>query len=404
MATGVRIAFLCDRLGPYHLARLNAAASRCDLTAIEFSASDDTYEWDPVNTPSIFQRITLFSEPINRASTDVVIRRVHEVLDHVRPEVVAIPGWDALASLVALQWSLDCGIPTILMSDSQRHDAKRVWWKEAFKRQIAQLHSCGFVAGSSHVKYLESLGIVRNLIQTGLDVVDNAYFHKEATKYRNQENIFRQRLGLPEKYFLACSRFVPKKNLLTLLEAYALYKEHSGPDRWHLVLVGDGELRGALLARCEELGIKREVILPGFKQYYELPAYYGLAEAFVHASTTEQWGLVVNEAMACGLPVIVSTPCGCVPELVAEGSNGFTFDPLRPDELAEHMTRMSSKKFNKLKFSVASCEIIANWSLDVFTENLILAADMALGVSSKRTSIGRIALRALIHGKKLRSY
>ena len=85
-----------------------------------------------------------------------------------------------------------------------------------------------------------------------------------------------------------------------------------------------------------------DVILAGFKQYDELPAYYGLASAFVHASTTEQWGLVVNEAMASGLPVLVSDRCGCAPDLVEDGVNGFTFDPYDVEALAGLMQRVAA--------------------------------------------------------------
>ena len=76
------------------------------------------------------------------------------------------------------------------------------------------------------------------------------------------------------------------------------------------------------------LGLDNDVIFPGFIQYDELPAYYGLAKAFIHASTVEQWGLVVNEALAAGLPVLVSERCGCAPDLVREGRERLH---LRPD-------------------------------------------------------------------------
>ncbi len=83
------------------------------------------------------------------------------------------------------------------------------------------------------------------------------------------------------------------------------------PEMWDLVLLGDGPLKPTLLKLISSLGLESCVHLPGFKQYDELPVYLGLAETFIHASTTEQWGLVVNEAMASGLPVLVSNRCGC---------------------------------------------------------------------------------------------
>ena len=81
--------------------------------------------------------------------------------------------------------------------------------------------------------------------------------------------------------------------------------------------------------------------MPGFKQYHDLPAYYGLAGAFVHTSTVEQWGLVVNEAMAAGLPVLVSRNCGCAADLVQDGVNGFAFDPLDGDRMAALLTKVA---------------------------------------------------------------
>ena len=139
----------------------------------------------------------------------------------------------------------------------------------------------------------------------------------------------RQRLGLPERYFLASARFIEKKNLSGLLHAYAAYRRATPDDPWSLVVLGDGELRPELERLRGELGLDDVVSFPGYRSYQELPAYYGLASCFVHASTTEQWGLVVNEAMAAGLPVLVSNRCGCAANLVQEdgvqeGGNGFT--------------------------------------------------------------------------------
>src|SRR5206468_501416 len=100
---------------------------------------------------------------------------------------------------------------------------------------------------------------------------------------------------------------------------YARYRMAAGPGAWSLVVLGDGVLRGDLEQLRTELNLGDHVLFPGFKQYDELPAYYGLATAFIHASMVEPWGLVVNEAMAAGLPVLVSARCGCAWDLVEEG-------------------------------------------------------------------------------------
>src|SRR5205807_2078983 len=134
-----------------------------------------------------------------------------------------------------------------------------------------------------------------------------------------------------------------KKNLARLLQAYALYRAAAGGASWKLILLGDGTLRADLERLRDELGLGEDVAMPGFKQYHELPSYYGLAGAFVHASTSEQWGLVVNEGMAAGLPVLVSRACGCAADLVRDGVNGFAFDPLDAGALAGLLGHMAGR-------------------------------------------------------------
>ena len=126
--------------------------------------------------------------------------------------------------------------------------------------------------------------------------------------------------------------------------------------------------------------------LPGFKPYEELPFYYALANAFVHASTTEQWGLVVNEAIASGLPVIVSNRCGCAPELV--NGNGFTFDPTNEDELATRLLEMASLSDQERKhLGDNSYRIAANFAPERFGEGLERAASVAMAGPQKRFGV-----------------
>lgn len=139
------------------------------------------------------------------------------------------------------------------------------------------------------------------------------------------------------------------------------------------------------------------VYLPGFKQYDELPSWYHRASAFVHVSTTEQWGLVVNEAMAAGLPVLVSKRCGCAPDLVQEGVNGFTFDPFDVEAMAQAMLQLASLPSQRReKMGQASGRIIADWGPERFGEGLRQAAAKALETGSPRaTLVDRLLLTAL---------
>jgi 1,2-diacylglycerol 3-alpha-glucosyltransferase len=393
------LAILFDRLGPYHHARCVAAGSRCSLTAIELSALDDTYAWSRVDRAPDFARLTLFEQDVGRRRKSEVRRSVHHALAAADPEVVAIPGWSDSGALSALLWCRQNGRPAVLMSDSGRRDEVRRRAREATKRRVVRLFSSAVVAGAPHREYACDLGLRAATVFDGYDVVDNAHFERGARHARASDEGWRRRLGLPKRFFLASSRFVAKKNLFRLLDAYAGYRRRIGADAWHLVLLGDGELRAEVESRIGQADLAGDVMLPGFRQYDELPAYYGLASAFVHASTTEQWGLVVNEAMAAGLPVILSECCGCAPDLVREGVNGFTFDPYDVDALAGLMHRVAAMTDEQRHaMGRSSRTIIADWGPERFAGGLMQAVQVAVSRPPPKASwVDQALLWTLIH-------
>lgn len=389
------VAIIFERLGPYHVARLKAVAQLFPVHVIEVVQRDDTYAWSEIEELPI-PRTTLFGSA-TRPHGQQLRRVMAQSLDRIRADAVAVPGWSADYAVAALAWCADKGVPAVLMSDSTAYDAPRVAWKEAVKRRLVNLCQAALVAGKRHIDYVRALGMVRGRIHVGYDVVDNEHFMHGARVARENAPAVRRRLGLSEYYFLASARFVPKKNLLRLLEAFSLYRRQAGVPVWDLVLLGDGELRGELEQSVRALDLQNVVHMPGFKQYDELPDYYGLASAFVHASTVEQWGLVVNEAMAAGLPVLVSECCGCVPDLVEEGRNGFTFDPCDMDALAALMNRISSDACDLRAMGRASQEIIARWTPKTFAEGLCSAVTAASAAPRPKLGWGnRLLLSTLL--------
>ena len=183
---------------------------------------------------------------------------------------------------------------------------------------------------------------------------------------------------IPKPYFLSINRFVNKKNLPLLISAYYCYRQKCGSNAWDLVLCGEGELRPQLEELISQYQLGSHIHLPGFLQQQELLPYFAHAQCFIHASTTEQWGLVVNEAMAAGLPVLVSNRCGCFQDLVLEGINGFGFDPNNTEELANLMCKMSSGEVNLEAMGAASLKHIQNFTPEHFAKGLKQAIDYAL--------------------------
>jgi 1,2-diacylglycerol 3-alpha-glucosyltransferase len=384
------VAIVFHHIGPYHHARLNAAADRLSVTGIEWSAKG--YEaWGAAATPARYHKVSLFPEATDHYPKKTELRSAFSsALGQVNPPVVAVNGWNNFGSHIAANCCVRRGILMLVMSESARQDEPRISWKEAIKRRMVGLYSAALVGGQDHVEYLVDLGMPRERIFTGYDVVDNEYFRRRTAEIRNSKFEIRNKFGLPENYFLASARFIEKKNLPRLISAYAEYRQKSqagGSATWDLVLLGDGPLRETLNSQLSILNLNAHVHLPGFKSYDELPVYYALANALVHASTSEQWGLVVNEAIASGLPVIVSERCGCVPELV--NGNGFTFDPGNEHELAARLLEIASLSGEQRKhLADTSYMIAANFAPERFGEGLEQAATVAMKL--KQTKFGVI--------------
>jgi glycosyltransferase involved in cell wall biosynthesis len=382
MALPLRLCWVLVNTVPYHEARLRAAAMYMSLrvSVVELAGRDAFWaSQQSVLENGNHDRRTLFPDKrwqdINGRA---MVRGLRAVLDELKPNVVCINGWSFGGCIAALGWCVANRVPAILMSDSTTHDHPRRQWKEAIKRRIVALCSASLVAGTAHRDYIATLGAPLERVFTGYDAVDNDHFRIGAERARRAEASLRQKLSLPPHYFMASSRFVTKKNLPQLLRAYAMYRELESGIPWSLVVVGDGELRSDLFALRHRLNLEEHVLFPGSKNYQELPNYYGLATAFIHASTTEQWGLVVNEAMAAGLPVLVSERCGCAPDLVVPGSNGLVFDPYDVNSIANAMVEIANGSYDLRAMGRSSQEIVAQWSLARFAEGLNGAVEAAM--------------------------
>ena len=319
-----------------------------------------------------------------------------KALDEIAPAVVCVNGWSLPGSLESLAWCASRGVPAVVMSESTSHDSSRSWWKEAIKARLLSFASAVLAGGRLHAEYARQLGVPTFRVFEGYDAVDNVHFELGADAARQSDAALRAQLKLPERYFLTCGRFEAKKNLARLMQAYSMYRSSAGAEGWALVLAGDGVERPALEALARNLGIEETVHFIGARAYAELPIVYGLASAFVHASTTEQWGLVVNEAASAGLPLLVSERCGCAPELVRPGVTGLLFDPYNVEAICAALTAMASPDTDQRKMGEAARITAREWSPQRFAEGLAQAVRTALEAPiPKPTLTARLMLRAL---------
>jgi glycosyltransferase involved in cell wall biosynthesis len=381
----MKTAIFINHLGHYHDARFRAYAARADAVTVistiaqapfkEFSAS--TIADRPYVKRVLFANDNCYLRAMRGT---LLWSRVIELLGELDPEVVVIPGWASAEGLIALLWARAQGRGAVIVSESQEMDTARSFPREFIKKRIVKACDTALVGGRTHLDYMVNLGMPAERVFVGYDVVDNNHFQCGADVGRAGEVELRERLALPGKYILASGRFVRKKNFNTLIRAYAKFAPRAEHD---LVILGDGPERLSLNGLIGDLGLHDRVQMPGFQSYDLLPYYYGLASFFVHVSTVEQWGLVVNEAMAAGLPVIVSRACGSAQELVTDGVNGYLVDPLDQKTLAQQIEGLAADEMIRREMSGAAQRAVLDYGPERFAAGLVQAAKVAVNNKKK---------------------
>jgi glycosyltransferase involved in cell wall biosynthesis len=371
MNTNKAIALIHTQFGPYHVARAKALQKiySGSVSLIQLASQELQREWIlDGEIPEIF---TVAKGTLESLTPKTLANKLVEHLTNINPSVVIIAGYSHLAMRAATKWARQNGVKTVLLSDSQHLDQPRNIIKESLKGLwIRNNFDAAFVAGASAASYLSNLGFPRDLIWRCYDVVDNQYFARNAAIVKKSQDQIRQQLNLPKRFFLYVGRLSPEKNLLRLLEAYHLYQQQKDQNNWSLVMVGSGSQMAKLKDKVTQLGL-RNVIWVGFKQISDLPTYYALASALILPSISEPWGLVVNEAMACRLPILISDRCGCLLDLVFPGINGYIFNPLKVASINAGLQYLSSQSNEKLKkMAHASGKIIANYTPESWAEAL----------------------------------
>ena len=378
----LKIAIFFSSFMHYHTARckaLQVIGEKNGYKVVIYSLMDKSPELPIMGTHDLIkENITVLSNsraPLNSVNMTISLLAA---LNRDQPDAVLIPGYRNWPCYAALAWCKVNSRLAVLMSESQKQDFPRVRWREAIKRSLLKLFDAALVGGTPQVEYARELGFSPEVIFTGYDAVDNLFWQTQADLARLNSHGWRLKLGLPERFFVAAKRFIPKKNIFELIKAYALYKSWAGEKAWSLVICGSGPLEEEIRGLIETMGLQSDILLPGYKNAEEMAVFYGLASAFVHASShAEQWGLVVNEAMASELPVLVSEICGCANDLVQNGVNGFTFDPFDVEGLALLMLKMSSGQVDLEAMGAASRRIIAAWTPEVFARGLLQAVEAA---------------------------
>ena len=265
-------------------------------------------------------------------------------------------GWNLKSFWQAIRASRRQNVPVLVRGDSQlgmqRSGVIRTAKALVYPALRGQFD--GFLSvGTRNREYLRHYGAPSDRIFFAPHFVDNEWFREKAEEARPGRSNLRKKWNADPATTVALfvGKFISKKRPLDFLNAVVGARQNGAtvvP-----VLVGTGELEPALRQMAEEQKIP--AIFEGFRNQSELPAFYVAADVLVLPSDFgETWGLVVNEAMACGLPAIVSDAAGCGPDLIDEGVTGFTYPVGDIGALADRLRRIRSLPADKLKDALAA--------------------------------------------------
>lgn len=287
---------------------------------------------------------------------------VYKMLSAGNPAIVILGGYGYPAFWVGLAWAKLNRKKAIVINESHYLDRKRMWLKERIKQLFISSCDAALVDGTRHKEYTAMLGLSpeKVFIKRGTGPIDVEWHRTTAAQYKKEKAALCRRMGLRGKNFLFVGRFSSEKNVMLLLRAYRRIKSDVAAD-WGLILVGNGPQKKEIEAYIGKNELK-DVALPGFKEKSELCLFYALSDVFILPSISEPWGLVVNEALASELPVIVSNRCGCYPDIVRDGVNGFSFEPTSESDLCHKMSMFATGKADAEMMGKSSRDILAEYT------------------------------------------
>jgi hypothetical protein len=381
------LGILWSQYGPYHFARISALKTHDasqTIHALEIASRTQDYEWS--RSGATVNLITLFPGDVaEQLPFWRVFFRTRESFAQLKLDVCFIPSYSPRQPLAALLAARSLGIRTVLMIDSHKGTMRARRLGTWLKRCLVRLFDAALVGGTPQMTYVESLGMHRDKIFVGYDTVDNDYFARRSTEARSR--------------------------------AAELRRRYAGT-KTHLVMVGSGEEETSLRMLCDELRLpvynkmaaridmlesstsnaRPGVHFYGFRQIEENPIFYALSDAFILPSAIEEWGLVINEALSCGLPVVVSETVGCAEDLLRPGSppraelstalrpqlakcirqNGFVIDPKSVASLADALLALDADPELGKAMGQAGRLIVEDFSCEKFARSALLAAQIAL--------------------------
>lgn len=322
---------------PYRLPQLNAMARQFaevdwHLKVVFGGAGYGRRKW-AIDLSSCEFEYEMLAGAVTSADAERTVflyRGLYRVLYAYQPHVVISTGY-SIATTKAMLWSFVFGTPYLIFSGSTHRTNGRWQFLRLLQRRALIARAAGGIAyGSQAKEYLHRLGMPPSDIHVAINTVDTRYFRDRTLELREDA-----RSSDARRTLLYIGDLTRRKRVEAVLRTAARLSQVR--DDFRLVIVGDGPERQYLEELSRQLSIQSFVCFDGFRQNAELPRYFASADCFLFPTRYDIWGLVLNEAMAAGVPCVASVHAGATADLIRHGITGFAADFGNVEEVAGHV-------------------------------------------------------------------
>ena len=363
---------LTEIISPYRIPPFNCLAKDedIDLTVFFFAETETRRSWLVEKEKIQFNYQVLWGLQLGKSyqSAPVFVNpdAIYQLWKQ-QPDVIICGGWHHFTHWLAFVYARMTKTPLLIWSESTLKDERSSSnIKHKLKTWIVNQADGYIVPGNAQTKYLLDLGARKDRIYIAPNAVDSDFFTSQAQYYRQQKAVCQQKLGIDGCVILYVGRLIDEKGIPELLEAFT---KLSGNKLLTLVIIGDGS-RSQYYHSYTQQNQLDNVVFTGFQPQSALPQYYGIADIFVFPTRSDPWGLVLNEAMAAGLPIVCSDAAGAAPDLVVNGKNGYLVPVGNVEKLSEALQILVEDESLREKMGLHSSDIIAGYTPQKMAQGL----------------------------------
>ncbi len=327
------------------------------------SESDKNRHWNSFDIQ--FEYMTLENWAIRLGKKDLhtffINKSILKILGYENPDKIICFNWDHLAAYVSLFWAKKNKREFVIWSGSTVYEKswRRTLFKPLVKYLVKNSDKC-IGDGTRHKDYLIELGGSPDHVEIFYFQVNTSAFKAKSSEFRdNHKLFFKESLGIKSsKIIFFNGQLIERKGIFELLEGFKLYQNINSDIS--LLILGRGQEKDKMISMIQTQNIQN-VVFADFVEYNDVYKYFSISDVFILPSREEAWGLVNNEAMACGLPVITTYETGSSADLIEEARNGYIIKSNCPECICEAIEKVFENNLDKLNNSL---EKISSMSIE----------------------------------------